>query len=287
MSGDVSFVSRPWGQMAYSRMGSGQPLVLLHSLALSRCMWDLVSADLSVNREVVAIDFRGHGCSGWDRRPFSVEDLAEDVVALLDSLNLRRADVLGMSMGGTVAVALASSRPERVEHLVLCDTTSWYGPQAPVAWEQRAVAAETTPREFQIPFQTDRWFGERFRRQNPESVSALVGIFLQTPPAVHAQACRALGAYDGRKALGEITAATLVITGGEDYATPPEMGEVLATGIPGATQQVWPGLRHFAIIESLKVRCTVAAHLAGEAIPPPTNDIDFCTSALNMETVQP
>ncbi len=272
----ASSVPLAWGRLAYTTQGSGTPLVLLHSLALSGRMWDLVGAELGAHHELIAVDLRGHGGSEWDGQPFTIDDLASDVIALLDQLQLPRAHVLGMSMGGTVAVALASAAPQRVDRLALCDTTAWYGPEAFSAWEQRAATAERSPRVLQVPFQTERWFGGAFRRRSPAEVSAVVGIFLGTSPAAHAKACRALGAYDGRARLASITAATLVVTGEDDQATPVAMGKLLADAIPGATGQVWPGLRHFALLESATLRTAVLAHLAGEAVPEPSRDLCCC-----------
>lgn len=281
LSGTFSFLDRPWGKLAYRTSGTGRPLLLLHSLALSSGMWEPVLSEFAAGRRIVTVDLRGHGRSAWDWQAFSVEDMADDICCLIDALGVPGSepapvDVIGMSMGGTVAVALAAMHPELVGRLVACDTTAWYGPNAPEAWEQRARAAETTTREMQVPFQTDRWFGESFRRHHPETVSTVVGIFLSTSPEAHAAACRALGAYDGRSTLEAITATTLVATGEEDFATPPSMGVDLAAGISGATLQVWPGLRHFALIESSALRSAIRAFLSGDTVPPPTPQSGCC-----------
>ncbi len=278
MSDGYSYIERPWGKLAYKAAGTGPPLVLLHSLALSAEMWDPLAGDMGFGRRLVAVDLRGHGRSSWDGGSFSVEDMAGDVACLVDELGVGPVDVLGMSMGGTVAVALAAAHPESVAHLVACDTTAWYGPDAVKAWEQRASTAETTPREMQVSFQTDRWFGDAFRRHHPASVSALVGIFLRTAPASHAAACRALGAYDGRSTLERVTAATLAVTGEDDSATPPSMGAALAEGISGATHQVWPGLRHFAVVESPALRYAVRSFLSGDTVPAPTPPANCCAN---------
>lgn len=283
MSEAAEFLTRPWGRLAYRRRGSGTPLVLLHSLALSGRMWDLLGDDLGPAHQLIAVDLRGHGESQWDGAPFSIGDMAADVVALLDDLGLAKVYLLGMSMGGTVAVEVAISAAERVDRLVLCDTTAWYGPDAPVAWEQRAATAARKPRELQVPFQTERWFGEGFRRSRPDQVAYLVGLFLRTAPDAHAAAARALGAYDGRAGLPGVTASTLVVTGEEDYATPPGMGRELAAGIPRARAQVWAGLRHFAIIESRALRQAVGRHLAGEPVPEPTPDPELCAASASGE----
>lgn len=254
-----------WGVLTYRRGGSGPPLLLLHSLALSERMWESVIADLTAAHDVIAVDFRGHGASTWDGSPFTVEDLAADLRDLLDSLDIARCHVLGVSMGGSVATVFAAAYPDRVDRLVLADTTAWYGPDAPASWAERSRAAASTPREEQVPFQVDRWFSEQFRRVDPATVSRVVGIFLRTSPRAHAAACQALGALDARDRLGSIDAAALVVTGAEDYATTPAMGQTLADGITGSTFQVWPELRHFAILESAELRRQVLAHLSAAA----------------------
>jgi len=255
-----------WGRLSYRRAGSGAPLLLLHSLALSERMWEPVIGDFTAAHDVIAADFRGHGGSQWDGSPFTVEDLAADLRDLLDSLDIRRCHVLGVSMGGSVAAVFAAAYPDRVDRLVLADTTAWYGPDARSSWAARARAAAATPREPQVPFQVDRWFSEGFRRTDPVAVSQVVRIFLRTAPRAHAAACLALGALDARDRLGAIRAAALVVTGAEDYATTPAMGQALGDGIAGASFQVWPALRHFAILESGRLRHRILAHLNGDAV---------------------
>lgn len=269
------------GSMTYDRIGEGPPLVLLHSLALGREMWAPVLAELGAGRQVIVPDLRGHGDSRWDGRPFSIDDMSDDVGDLLDLLGLERVDLLGMSMGGSVALTFAAARPSSVGRLVLCDTTAWYGADAPAAWEQRARAAAGKPRPTQVPFQVERWFGDVFRQTEPRVVARTVDIFLATRPGVHAAACRALGTLDARDRLAAITAKTLVITGADDQATPPAMGEALAGAIASASFEQWPGLRHFAVLESKPLRTRLAAFLAGKRAParPPTLVGDGCRQA--------
>lgn len=236
---------------------------------MSGRLWEPVWGDFAAAHEVVAPDLRGHGESRWDGRPFQVEDLADDVVALLDHLGIPTCSLLGMSMGGSVAMVLAARHPERVRRLVLCDTTAWYGDQAESVWAQRAERVRSTPREHQVPFQSDRWFSETTLASNPALVGHAVRIFLRTEPRAHAQACRALGSLDARASLASIRASTLVVTGEQDYATTPQMGRALADAIEGAAFELWPGLRHFAVIESGALRQQILRHLAGSPLPPP------------------
>ncbi|TAN24745.1 MAG: alpha/beta fold hydrolase [Actinomycetota bacterium] len=256
-------VESPSGSISYFRAGDGHPLVLLHSLALSADMWIPIMSEFLNEFEVIAIDLRGHGRSSYDGKDFSVEDMAGDVRLVLDALSVNSVYMLGLSMGGCVAINFAATSPSSVERLVLCDTTAWYGPDAPNAWKARARTALTRPRLMQVPFQVDRWFGEKFRRTNPELVSHVVGIFLETRPEVHAKACTALGEFDNTGLLANITAQTLAMTGADDGATPPDMGQRLGAEIPNARFVLAPGLKHFAMIESPSVRRAALQHLLG------------------------
>lgn len=248
-TGAVRFVSGPRHQIAYRRSGSGHPLVLLHPLALSGDVWGEFAGRLSGTFDVIAADARGHGDSGWDGEPFGVDDLGDDVAALLNGLGLDSAHIMGMSMGGSTAVSFAGRYPGRADAMVLADTTAWYGAEAPRTWEERAQRVLDQPRQRQVPFQVDRWFTESFRQRHPGEVNRIVDLFLRTSSLAHAEACRALGHMDSRALLARITAPTLVMTGAEDYATPPAMGKTIADGVPGGAARTLDSLRHMSLVE--------------------------------------
>jgi 3-oxoadipate enol-lactonase len=266
-AGEFLHFTGPDGELVARRWGSGSPLVLLHSLALSGEMWAEAAEQFCAHHEVFALDVRGHGLSGWSGRDFSVDELTGDVSALLDHLGLASAHLLGLSMGGSIALTFAGLHPGRVDRLVLCDTTAWYGEDAPLAWAERAEQAARRSRAAQMPFQIDRWYSAPYRRAHAASCAAVSGIFLRTNPAAHASACRALGAFDSRPLLHSISSPTLVLTGEDDYATPPEMGRTIDELVPDSRFVLAPG-KHFAILESTALRSLVLAHLAGSEIDP-------------------
>jgi 3-oxoadipate enol-lactonase len=210
---------------------------------------------------VLALDARGHGRSSWDGAPFTVAEMAADAAAVLDELGLRGVGVLGMSMGGCTAQALALHRPDLVGALVLADSTSNYGPDRVAQWEQRAVQAEESEREDLLGFQLTRWFTDAFRDAHPHEAARVARIFAETTRPAHAAACRALGAFDVTDRLGEITAPTLVVVGEEDYATPPDMSKTLHAGIPASRLVVLPAARHLSMIESPEARDLAEHHL--------------------------
>jgi 3-oxoadipate enol-lactonase len=262
-TGRRATVPGPTGPISLVRQGAGEPLVLLHPLALSARAWGEFADRLANQFEVIAVDARGHGESGWDGESFTMNDLADDVLAVLDGLSLDRAHLVGMSMGGSAAINFAGRYPGRVAGLVLADTTAWYGPEAPTTWAERAEKALSVPRPKQVPFQVDRWFTEEFRRTQPEKVNRVAAIFLETNSSAHAAASLAMGDMDSRELLANISAPTLVLTGVEDYATPPEMGAEIAAGAPQAEARVLDALRHLSLIERPTLADElVAPHLA-------------------------
>lgn len=243
---------------------SGRPVVLLHPLALSGAVWDPVAEFLGTRHRVLALDARGHGESTWDGAEFTVDDMAADAAAVIEDFGAGPADVIGLSMGGSTALALAAGRPDLVHRLVLADATAWYGPDSAAEWAQRAERAVGLDRVAQLEFQRDRWFADAFRAEHPDEVQRVCDIFVATGSKAHAAACRALGGLDARDRLGDVRAETLVLVGAEDYATPPEMSRELADGIVGARLRVLDRARHLSLLERPDLWPVVAAHFAGD-----------------------
>ena len=226
-------------------------VVLLHPLALAGAVWAPVAAELSGDFPVVTPDLHGPRGNPWS----TLDEAADQVAAQLP----QPVHLVGMSMGGAVAMILAARHPDRVRSLTLADTTAWYGPDAPAVWAKRAEQAARYPREPQLDFQQKRWFTEEFRAARPDEVDRVCRIFLRTSGAAHAGAARAMGELDARPLLAAIAVPTLVLVGAEDYATPPVMAERLAAGIPGADLHILPGLRHLSLIERPQLASAIRA----------------------------
>jgi 3-oxoadipate enol-lactonase len=240
--------------------GQGPEVMLLHSLALSAAMWQTTAELLSPRFRVWSVDARGHGGSSWDGKPFTVGDMAEDLRAILDALDLAAVNLVGLSMGGSTAIAFAAEHPERVIRLVLADTTANYGPDRVATWEERARMVLAKRREDQLDFQLDRWFTPTFVEHHPEVAQRIADIFLKADSAAHAAACRALGAFDGESRLTRIRADTLIVVGSDDFATPPAMAKRLADSIPRTTYLELPHLRHLTLVEHPPVWREIEAH---------------------------
>lgn len=223
------------------------PIVLIHSLAMDHTFWEPVASLLIGTTTVLTYDCRGHGQSDKPEGRYWMEHFADDLADLVDHFDWRSVVVAGASMGGCVALAYAAAYPDRTAGLGLFDTTAGYN--APDAWEERALTAETQGLEAMVEFQTTRWFTDAFREQHKDVVDAAVSVFLANPARCYAQTCRMLGAFDITHALPRLKMPARIVVGEEDYATPVAMSETLHRGLARSSLTVIPNARHLTPLE--------------------------------------
>ena len=237
-------------------------VVLLGSLGSNRSMWDPQIAALSDECRVVAVDQRGHGESPAPDGPYSVRDLSEDVLALLDSLGVDAAHFVGLSMGGAIAQWLGAHAPRRVLSLSLLCTAAKFG--EPQGWIERAAASRTDGPESLADAVVARWFSEGLAKRDPEFVRHYREMIASTSPEGYAACCDALADWDFTADLSRISAPTLVIAGEEDPSTPPSVMQILADGITGARFEVLSPAAHVANLEQAgAVTALLREHIAG------------------------
>jgi 3-oxoadipate enol-lactonase len=219
-------------------------LVLLNSLGTDMGMWEPQVAALRDRVRLVRLDTRGHGGSPVPDAPWTLADLGGDVLALLDSLGIARASFAGISLGGSTALWIAAHAPERVESLFPCFTAAWFGPPDP--WLERAATVRAEGVEAVADGVLGRWLTDAV---DPDLRARMREMMLTTPPAGYAAATEVVAHLDLREDLGRITAPTLVISGVEDPATPPEVGRAIAAGIQGAEFVALEGAAHLGNLE--------------------------------------
>ena len=229
--------------------GDGQPVVLAHAIGCDHRMWDALAARLAGRFRVIRFDARGHGRSPVPPRPYSLDDLADDALALLDRLGLEKAHWVGLSMGAMIGMAFALAYPGRLGRLVLANTTSSYGPEGRPMWHARAKAVEEGGLEAIEPMVMARYFSEEFRASHPQAVATVSKRFLETPVAGYLGCCDAIAELDFTRDLGRIHNRTLAIAGALDAGTPPAMSQVIAERIPGARLAVIAGAAHLSAAE--------------------------------------
>jgi 3-oxoadipate enol-lactonase len=236
-------------------------LVLASSLGTTLRMWDEGATELGERFRLLRYDHRGHGGSPVPPGPYTIEDLGHDALAMLDRLGIERFSWCGLSIGGMVGMWIASEAPERVERLVLCCTSALLGPRE--LWDQRIRVAREEGVEALVASVVPRWFTPDFFTSHPETVEKAARMLRETDPEGYAGCCAAIRDMDLRERLGRITAPTLVISGAEDPATPPEHGELIRDSIPGAGFEVIPDASHLATIEQPEaVTRAILDHLA-------------------------
>jgi 3-oxoadipate enol-lactonase len=234
-------------------------VVLSNSLGATRGMWDPQVPPLAERYRVVTYDTRGHGGSPAPAGPYSLDDLVDDLVALLDEVGARRAHVVGLSLGGMTAMRLAAREPERVDRLALLCTSAKTDPQG---FLDRAAAARTGGTAPLAPTVASRWLTPGYAAGHPGLVARLEGMIAAADDEGYAACCEVVAGMDLRDDLGRITAPTLVVAGADDPALPPEHQRVVAEGIAGAELLTVGPAAHLANLErTLEVTGALLAHL--------------------------
>ena len=237
-------------------------VVLSNSLGADRAMWDPQVPALAERFRVVTYDTRGHGASPVPDGPYSLDDLVDDVVALLDRLGVERASFAGLSLGGMTGMRLAAREPARVDRLALLCTSALLGPRQ--NWLDRARTARTAGTGELAPVVVGRWFTPEFAAAEPATVARMQAMIAAQPGEGYAGCCEAIADMDLRADLPSISAPTLVISGWQDPATPPEHQQAIVDGIPGAELlTVSPGAHLANVEQPLQVTGALLAHFDG------------------------
>jgi 3-oxoadipate enol-lactonase len=215
---------------------SGPVLMLSNSLGTTLHMWDPQMGPFAEHYRVVRFDARGHGKSGVPKGPYSMERLGRDALAIVDGLGLEKVNWLGLSMGGMVGQWLGANAPERIDRLILSNTSSHYADKKP--WNDRINSVRVGG----ITAIADRvinvWFTKAFQERQPDTVAQMKQMMLATPVDGYLASCEAVRDMDLRDGLPKITAPTLVIAGEHDPATNIGAGEFIRSHIPGASMIV-------------------------------------------------
>jgi 3-oxoadipate enol-lactonase len=236
-------------------------VVLSNSLGTTLEMWDRQREALAGYR-VVRYDTRGHGRSPVPAGPSTIADLGGDLVALLDRLEIERASLVGVSLGGMTALWVAAHHPHRVDRLAPCFTSAQLGP--PEMWQERIALVRAEGTQALADATIGRWFTPAFREREPQVVAEIRAVLQSTPAEGYASCSHAIQAMDLRDDLELIVAPTLVIAGAHDPSTPPSHGALIAEGIHGADFTVLDDAAHLGNIEQAGAyNAALLGHLQG------------------------
>jgi 3-oxoadipate enol-lactonase len=224
-------------------------LVLSHSLACSVRMWDPQIEALKASYRVLAYDTRGHGASDAPRGAYTLDMLADDLKALIDSLGAKNPHYCGLSMGGMIGQTFALKYPGVLRTLTLADTTSAFPAEVWPLWQGRIKIAEEQGMAPLVQPTLERWFTEGFRKSNPAAVAAIAKLIASTPVAGYVGCCHAIPKINVTARLKELKCPVLVICGDMDPGTPPAMSEEIQRRTPGSKLVMIPRAAHLSNLE--------------------------------------
>ncbi|ALN78831.1 3-oxoadipate enol-lactonase [Lysobacter antibioticus] len=247
---DLSYLSASDGvRIAYRLDGAADRpvLVLSNSIGTDLHMWDAQVAQLARHFRVLRYDTRGHGASDVPAGEYSLERLGRDVIDLLDALHIERTHFLGLSLGGMIGQWLGVHAGDRIDRLILSNTSAYLGPAE--QWAERiasvlGVGDMTDTAEMFL----GNWFPAAMREANGPAIQAFRGMLLATDPRGLAGNYAAVRDLDMRQALDRVSRPTLVIAGRYDTVTLASHGEAIAASVPGASLLVLPAV-HLSNVE--------------------------------------
>ncbi|HEV7299121.1 MAG TPA: alpha/beta fold hydrolase [Tepidisphaeraceae bacterium] len=236
---------------AFDDVGSGAALVLLHGFPLDRRIWSHQVAKLSGSMRVIAPDLRGFG-ENTDEGPFSLDELADDVKRLIDSLGLDKVVLAGLSMGGYVAAAFAVRYPQSLRGLILIDTKTEADTPEGKAGRDKMIALANEKGSAAVAEQMlPKMLAPEALNANGPAVAQLRQMMEACPPATIAHALAAMRERPDRTAdLVRLAVPTLIVVGQHDAIIPPATAAALASKIPGARAHEVAGAGHMAPFES-------------------------------------
>jgi len=238
-------------QMAYTDAGMGKPLVLLHGYPFNRSLWNEQIAALSNSYRVIAPDLRGFGETEASEGPATMNRMAQDVAQLLDQLEIPRAAVGGLSMGGYVALAFYKLFPSRVRALVLADTRAQADTEE--AKQTRAQQAEKALSEGMAGIadaMLPKLLTPETVSKRPEIVKRIRDMMLKTKPEGAAAALMGMAERDDQtELLSTVSAPTLIVVGAEDAITPVADSEKMHHAIAGSRLVVVESAGHVSNVE--------------------------------------
>ncbi len=224
-------------------------VVLSHSLGSSLEMWNPQRAPLEPYYRVLCYDTRGHGSSQAPEGPYTLDQLGEDVVDLMNALKIDSAHFVGLSMGGMIGQYLALKHAERIRSLALCDTAAIIPQEAQPIWQERIDEAREKGLEALVGSTLERWFTPPYLSQNPPGVQLIRRLFLSTPLSGYIGCSEAIRRLNYIEQLSGLKLPTLIIVGQDDPGTPVEAAEEMHKRIPGSRMVVIPAAAHLSNVE--------------------------------------
>lgn len=235
------------------------PLIVLGpSLGTTAALWANVVPALTVSHRVLCFDLPGHGSSPTVTESFTIEELADALLHLVDSIGVDTFDYAGISLGGAIGLSLAANHPERLVGLVVLCSGARIG--TPGGWVDRACGVRAGGTASLVAGSAARWFAPDFLRREPQASAHALAQLPDIDDESYALACEALSVFDLTDGLAGIRSPVLCVSGEFDTVTSTAQLQDLAARIPGARAVELAGVAHLPSLE----RPTEVGALLGE-----------------------
>ncbi len=247
--------------IAYDDVGTGLPVVFLHGFPHNRSLWAPQLGGLLARARCVAPDLRGFGDSEISG-PYTMDRYADDVIAMLDALQIERAVIAGLSMGGYIAFALWRRHRQRVRALILADTRPGAdSEEARTKRREHIALARAKGSGAVADALIAGMLGSTTREKHPDIADAVHRMMTMAPVNGVIGALEAMIARpDSTPTLATIDVPTLIIVGDEDILTPPKEAQAMHEQIPGSRLEILAGAGHVSNVE----RPAAFNHVASE-----------------------
>jgi 3-oxoadipate enol-lactonase len=222
-------------------------LILSNSLTTNLHLWDAQVVKFSQFFRILRYDNRGHGGSSSPEGEYSIDDIGNDIVSLMDYLGVRQASLCGISLGGMVGMWLGIHAGERVHKLVLCNTSSDLSPPDP--WQIRIAQVKAEGMASIVDAGLERFLSESYRKSDPRNIDLLKSMMTSCEVLGYSGCCAAVRDMSLTSQLGQIKNPTLIVAGELDPSTPVSHSELIKQKINGSGLYIIDGVAHLSNIE--------------------------------------
>lgn len=252
----VEFFETRNSKLSFSSTGVGEPMVLLMDFGLPGSAWMNQTSVFSESFQVITIDNRDSGYSITNDEQYQIEDLADDVVELLDHLSIDKAHIVGTSMGSFIAQEFALKYPERTRKLVLCNTTANMAQFNGITFAShfrdiKKTNPHSLPQTYALWNMTPKLLCNAIVMQHIYSI--LEDLLSPLSEAGYSRQAEAINNFNVIDRIHQITAPTMVMVSEFDILTPPRFGEEIANKIPHAHLATISHAGHGAVFETPEI----------------------------------
>ena len=230
---------------------SGPVVIMAHSLGCNLHMWDPQMTALEPDFDIVRLDMRGHRLSDAPAGSYTLEDLADDVIAVMEQLQIKQAHWVGLSIGGMIGQSLLLRYTSRFLSAVLCDTMSELPDGAMSIWQERIKKVETDGLSSIKQATLTRWFTSAFLEAGGPGLSEVADQLDVTTDAGYVACCHAISGLNYTGQLPSVNTNTLLIVGAEDVATPVSSSRTMHELLPNSQLVIIDNASHISNVEQV------------------------------------